>query len=97
VPNYHELSVEDSFETPDELREVAYDVGVQLGLGHVRDVAAPFDRMLREGQLALVRRYRDNLLTGSTNLAADVTAAWERFSQESARLGLQPGGQEEAE
>jgi hypothetical protein len=47
--------------------------------------------------LALVRRYRDNLLTGSTNLAADVTAAWERFSQESARLGLQPGGQEEAE
>jgi hypothetical protein len=97
VPNYHELSVEDSFETSDELREVAYDVGVQLGLGHVRDVAAPFDRMLREGQLALVRRYRDNLLTGSTNLAADVTAAWERFSQESARLGLQPGGQEEAE
>lgn len=97
VQNYHEMSVESSFQSLAELREVAYDVGVQLGIGHVRDVAAPFDRMLREGQLALVSRYRDNLVEGSASLAEDVTVAWEQFRQEAAGMDVRADHEKETE
>ena len=46
VANYHELKVKGSLESPEELAEVAYDVGVQLGLGHLRDVGGAFQQML---------------------------------------------------
>lgn len=43
---YIELSAE-KLESVEELGEVARDVGIQLGLGHPRYIAAPFDAELR--------------------------------------------------
>lgn len=75
--NYQELNLQSSFRTPSELREVAYDVGVQLGRGHPRrlegDAAAQL-RMEILRSLPMDRiRYEIRALTDET------LRAWRRF------------------
>ena len=55
--NYEELSIDTGARPPsrviatvDEIAEVAYDVGLQLGRGHVREIASPLDLSLRRAQ-----------------------------------------------
>jgi hypothetical protein len=79
VPNYQELRVTQSFRTPAELAEVAYDVGVQLGLGHLRDVGGPFHRMVRDRVMQRGREVEQELSDGSRRLADEVEEAWRRF------------------
>jgi hypothetical protein len=75
---YRELSVGD-VESADELAELAFDVGVQLGLGHPKGLGPPLDPALRQSDLRFMSEHEGRLKTVSTNMADEVIAAWERF------------------
>ncbi len=74
--NYAELQV-DELRSPEELRGVVYDVGVQLGRGHPKCWSAREAAQLRQ---ALEVELPQGRIRGATvELAAETTAAWERF------------------
>ena len=52
--HYREMDVRESFADPGVLAGIAFDVGVQLGIGHVLHIAAPLDVQLRQEQLTVV-------------------------------------------
>lgn len=83
VANYHELKVKGSLESPEELAEVAYDVGVQLGLGHLRDVGGAFQQMLVVDVRERLSGAERELQEASRAMADDVVEAWEAFVRES--------------
>lgn len=84
--SYRELSASD-FESADELLEVASDVGVQLGLGHPKFIASPFDRELRQSGHGFVTSHERELVAISKAMADEVVAAWRRF-RGSTRAGV---------
>jgi hypothetical protein len=79
VANYREMDVETSFESADELAEVAFDVGVQLGKGHYRNVAEPYGHLLRADRLRATEQQRERFLEESRTLAEEVVTAWKSF------------------
>ena len=79
VRNYAELDVDQTFRAPEELAEVAYDAGVQLGIGHPKLAAAPFDRLIRLQVVRQLDAYPGELERLSAVLAEEVIAAWARF------------------
>jgi hypothetical protein len=79
VANYKELGIGGDFASADELAEVAYDVGVQLGRGHPNQIGAPLDLQLRREQMRLLARDRELIVRERHELAELVVAAWERF------------------
>jgi hypothetical protein len=78
VENYSELDLED-LESAAELREVAFDIGVQLGRGHATDIAGPVEQQLRQEQSLLVERDAEKIKAVCQELASEVVAAWEQF------------------
>lgn len=88
VDNYRELSIGKLQASPDELGEVAFDVGVQLGRGHANQIAAPHDAELRRAQLRLIDRHQAMLAEATAALAAETVDAWTRFRGEARRQGL---------
>jgi hypothetical protein len=79
VDNYKEVKVGKTFKSVKELAEVAYDVGVQLGRGHPKQIAAPLDFQLRREQLRLLIKYEPRLKQASKELADQTVAAWKQF------------------
>ena len=69
VQNYDEVEIGESFRTPEELAEVAYDAGVQLGRGHHKMIAAPFDTQLKQAQLEFLDTHSDEVAAASRELA----------------------------
>jgi hypothetical protein len=76
--SYKELMPADVADV-DELGEVAFDVGVQLGLGHPRYIAAPFDAELRKTAIAFLDAKGPAIVSFAKSSAAEVTAAWQRY------------------
>lgn len=81
VQNYKEVTIGESFRTHQELAEVVYDVGVQLGRGHVKHIATPFDRELRREQLEVLDRHEPEIERTCRELAEQTIAAWEMFCE----------------
>jgi hypothetical protein len=79
VDNYEEAQIEETFLSPDELAEVAFDIGVQLGRGHPNQIASPLDLQLRREQLRLLDRDEETLKRTAREMAVQVTEAWETF------------------
>lgn len=80
VENYRELDVDgDELRSADELAEVAFDVGVQLGRGHPNQIGAPLDLQLRREQMRLLRRDRELMRRSRREIADLVVEAWNRF------------------
>lgn len=79
VENYEEVEVGESLASADELAEVAFDVGVQLGRGHVNQIGAPLDAQLRAEQLKNLDRDEPRLRTAVRELAELALEAWEDF------------------
>ena len=79
VDNYVEVSIVDDFQTPDELAEVAYDVGVQLGRGHPNQLHPPLDSQLKREQLRLLDRDEELIREITRNLTTRVREAWQMF------------------
>jgi len=83
VDNYREVDIDRSLETMEELLEVAYDVGVQLGLGHPNQYEAPLALQLRREQIRLLDRDESQIREASRALAEQVERAWSDFSSQS--------------
>ena len=79
VDNYRELQSPESFPDSDSLKEVVFDIGVQLGLGHPNKIAAPLDGMFRRALHSMLAEERARLREASVELADLIEAAWRRF------------------
>jgi hypothetical protein len=75
--NYVELDIQQSLRSPGELREIAYDVGVQLGRGHPRGQAEMDEGMLRKRLLETLPEPR--LRQAVIDLTSETLRAWTRF------------------
>jgi hypothetical protein len=85
--NYHEMELTE-IESPEILRAIAYDVGVQLGRGHVNQIAAPLDAQLRRAQKTFLRDHAEHLHEAIIDMTQMVTAAHARFAEASAGMTL---------
>jgi hypothetical protein len=79
VENYKEVSIGKSFETVEQLSEVVYDVGIQLGHGHTRLVASPFDTQLKRSHLRNIGIVEKQIKQACIDLADLTVKAWESF------------------
>ncbi len=79
LANYAELDVEETLESPEELAEIARDVGFQMGRGHVRAIASPLDSQLRRAQLALLEELDEELREVVVELSQRSHVAWRAF------------------
>ena len=64
----------------EELLEVAYDVGVQLGLGHPNQYEEPLALQLRREQVRLLDRDEAQIKEASRQLTTQIERAWRDFS-----------------
>lgn len=93
VDNYREIGIEDekmTVRSVDELEQVVYDVGVQLGRGHPAQIAAPHGLQLRMAQIRMLDDSRADIVRASRKMAADTVAAWQRFKSEVEAQGAEP-------
>ena len=75
--NYTEFDIATGPATPQELEEVAFDAGVQLGRGHPNESLKSEADHLRKN---LLKRLSDERLQAMVaELAQETIAAWERF------------------
>lgn len=79
VDNYREIEIEESFHSLEEMAEIAFDVGVQLGRGHTNQIAAPLDVQLRREQIRFLDHYEAEIIESCTELTDLTIAAWEKF------------------
>ncbi len=80
VDNYIELKIGASLQSVEELAEVVYDVGIQLGRGHTNQIASPRDVYLRREQIDFLNKYESKIKKICSELAKQTIAAWEQFS-----------------
>ena len=80
VDNYEEVDLDETFESPAELSEVAFDIGVQLGRGHPNQIAYPLDIQIRREQLRLLDLHEQELKETCAELADVAVEAWELFN-----------------
>lgn len=81
VENYKEVTIGKTFQSIAELARVAYDVGVQLGKGHVRHIGAPLDLQLRLEELRLITRRQEEIKQGCVELESLTLDAWAKFKK----------------
>ena len=82
VENHSQIKIEKDFQAVEEIAEVAYDVGLQLGRGHVKAIAQPLDLQLRREQMRLIDRDTEEIKAACQELAGMTVEAWERFKAE---------------
>lgn len=81
-PLYLELSIESEPRSPEELAEIVYDVGLQLGRGHTRKIAAPLDSQLRRAQLQCVEELDSQIKRAVAEMSAATYEGWAHFRRE---------------
>ncbi len=91
--NYHEMDL-DELESPEVLKTIAYDVGLQLGRGHVNQIAAPLDAQLRRAQKSFIEDHHDVLQEAIIEMTTLVTDAHARFAEEAAGMTVGPAPEE---
>ena len=78
--HYHEFDSSESYVSLEALGQIAYDVGVQLGRGHVMHIASPLDSYLRQEMASLLTvrgpelRQVISAMTGFDSMRLDSTA-----------------------
>jgi hypothetical protein len=88
--NYTELRAAD-LRDAEELVEVAYEVGQQLGRGHPRLMNAPYDVQLRGALLEHLDAVRLLVVQWSSELEQEVDVAWAEFRRASERRYVRAG------
>jgi len=83
--DYVELSIDSSFASPEDLRQVAYDVGIQLGRAHPKEVAGTgFRPGLRGILLQATRKNEGRIRKTIDTLAEAIVGAWMAFREATA-------------
>lgn len=85
--NYSELSVPQSFQTPQDLFDVARDVGIQLGRGHPKSIADPYEGPLRRALLEEFSGLEADILAAIADMTRWTLAAWEKVRDQAAAAG----------
>lgn len=80
--NYVELDIGETLRDAGELREVAFDAGVQLGRGHPYRIAAPLELQLRDELAESLDQHEPAIRQAVGQLSRQVVVAWERFRRE---------------
>ena len=80
--HYHELSIRTSFQTAADLHDIAYDAGVQLGLGHPKSIADSYSNNLRGRLLIAVAELEERLDRTISELTQQTIEAWKQFRVE---------------
>ena len=80
--NYHELSIRTSFQAPPDLRDIAADVGVQLGLGHPRDISDADGSGLRSRLVRTLESLQVEIEQTISDLTRQSVAAWQQLRRE---------------
>ena len=86
-PSYHELTI-DELKSPDDIRQISYDVGVQLGHGHVSELESLLADQFRYAQYKKLERFGGRVSEVATLMVEEMLEAWEVFREEAARQGL---------
>jgi hypothetical protein len=84
-PDYRELDSAHDLTSADELGELAYQVGLQLGRGHIRQLATPFDDQLRRAVRDMLRDYGPRIRATIDSMTKRTLASWQHFRDEAAR------------
>lgn len=79
--NFVEIDAARTVAGVEELAEVARDVGLQLGQGHVVGIADPFRSQLRRAQLRSLEANEQALRDAVDDLADATWRGWERFRE----------------
>ena len=87
--NYVELKIDRGLETPEDLMQIAADVGVQLGRGHPKGFASPTADAYRGACVADFDQAAKMLETTVSELAETTVAAWEQFKREAGKARAQ--------
>ncbi len=85
--NYAELSVPASFKTPRDLFDVARDVGFQLGRGHPKSIADPYEATLRRVLLDQASGLEADILSAIDDMTHWTIAGLERVRKRAAAEG----------
>ena len=83
--NYQELSIRTSFQSPADLRDIAADVGVQLGLGHPRDISDADGSGLRSRLVRTLESLQVEIEQTISDLTQQTVAAWQQFRREATK------------
>lgn len=84
--NYKELKVHKSLQAPEELAEVVFDVGVQLGRVHAGNGEA--DGAQRKRHVEVLKQVREPLHRDCVAMANDTYSAWRAFKLTAESAGL---------
>ncbi|MGF1511802.1 MAG: DUF2252 family protein [Myxococcota bacterium] len=77
--HYRELDVDTMLAEPEDLLEILFDIGLQLGRGHPNQIASPLDDELRDVLVDFSRGARPSLFAFARRAASRTRVAWERF------------------
>ncbi len=81
-PDYRELDAARDLTSADELDELAYQVGLQLGRGHIRQIATPFDDQLRRAVRDMLRDYGPRIRATIDSMTERTLTSWQHFRDE---------------
>jgi hypothetical protein len=77
-PSYRELRIDD-LRSPRELTQIAYDVGVQLGAGSLKEVSGFERNSERRRALASLARLERRVRNKTSDLVTELIAGWSEF------------------
>jgi hypothetical protein len=86
LPDYEEVSVEDSLRSAAELGELAYVLGVVLARGHLQPIGTAPAAELPAALRGVIEGHQAQIEQAMADLARETIAAWQRFK---AAEGLQ--------
>lgn len=87
LPDYRELDAETDLLNEDELEQVAFHVGAQLGRGHVLHIADPFDAQLRRAELDMLRDREARIREAIATLTDETIRSWQVFREQAEGIG----------
>jgi Uncharacterized protein conserved in bacteria (DUF2252) len=77
--DYQEASIASVIETERDLREIAYDAGIQLGRAHPKRPDGTPDEERQKATWKAVERYESRIRAVSYRMAEETEAAWKAF------------------
>ena len=84
--DYQEASIDDVLRSVTDLREIAYDAGVQLGRAHPKRTDGGPDKERQKATRDAVKRFEGRILAAIYLLADKTEAAWRAFTEAAGRL-----------
>jgi Uncharacterized protein conserved in bacteria (DUF2252) len=88
LPDYRELDAAADLEDEDELEQLSFHVGMQLGRGHVLHIATPFDDQLRAALRDMLDEREPRIRRAIDAMTAVTNESWQHFRRDVEAAGL---------